>query len=56
VPVQRVDGCRHLLRLDRVDIALIHDPDDFMTEALDCAYPALAELRAAGVVGAIGGG
>jgi len=44
------------LRLDRVDIALIHDPDDFMTEALDDAYPALAELRAAGVVGAIGVG
>lgn len=44
------------LRLDRVNLALIHDPDDFMTEALDCAYPALAELRAAGVVGAIGVG
>jgi len=44
------------LRLDRVDIALIHDPDDFMTQSLDCAYPALAELRAEGVVGAIGVG
>ncbi|MFY9653729.1 aldo/keto reductase [Trebonia sp.] len=44
------------LRLDRVDIALIHDPDDFMTQALDSAYPALAGLRAAGVVGAIGVG
>ena len=44
------------LRLDRVDIALIHDPDDFMAQALDCAYPALAELRADGVVGAIGVG
>jgi D-threo-aldose 1-dehydrogenase len=44
------------LRLDRVDIALIHDPDDHMPEALDGAYPALAELRAAGVVGAIGAG
>jgi D-threo-aldose 1-dehydrogenase len=42
------------LRLDRVDIALIHDPDDFMAQALDSAYPALAELRADGVVGAIG--
>ena len=44
------------LRLDRVDIALIHDPDDFMAQALDSAYPALAELRADGVVGAIGVG
>jgi D-threo-aldose 1-dehydrogenase len=44
------------LRLDRADIALIHDPDDFMAQARDSAYPALAELRADGVVGAIGVG
>jgi D-threo-aldose 1-dehydrogenase len=44
------------LRLDRVDIALIHDPDEHMTEALDGAYPALARLRADGAVGAIGVG
>jgi D-threo-aldose 1-dehydrogenase len=44
------------LRLDRVDIALIHDPDDFMAQALDSAFPALAELREEGVVGAIGAG
>jgi D-threo-aldose 1-dehydrogenase len=44
------------LRLDRVDIALIHDPDDQMAEALDGAYPALARLRADGTVGAIGVG
>jgi D-threo-aldose 1-dehydrogenase len=42
------------LRLDRVDIALIHDPDDHMAEALDGAYSALAGLRADGAVGAIG--
>jgi D-threo-aldose 1-dehydrogenase len=44
------------LRLDRVDIVLIHDPDEHMTEALDGAYPALARLRADGVVGAVGVG
>jgi D-threo-aldose 1-dehydrogenase len=44
------------LRLDRVDIALIHDPDEHMPEALDGAYPALARLRADGTVGAIGVG
>jgi D-threo-aldose 1-dehydrogenase len=44
------------LGLDRVDIALIHDPDDFMDQAADSAYPALAELRAQGAVGAIGAG
>jgi D-threo-aldose 1-dehydrogenase len=40
----------------RVDIALIHDPDDHLEEALDCAYPALAELRSAGAIGAVGVG
>jgi D-threo-aldose 1-dehydrogenase len=44
------------LRLDRVDIALIHDPDDHLAEALDGTYPALAGLRADGTVGAIGVG
>jgi len=44
------------LRLDRVDTVLIHDPDEHMTEALDGAYPALARLRADGVVGAVGVG
>ena len=44
------------LRLDRADIALIHDPDEHTAEALDGAYPALARLRAEGTVGAIGVG
>jgi aryl-alcohol dehydrogenase-like predicted oxidoreductase len=44
------------LGLDRVDIALIHDPDDFMGPAVDQAYPALAELRSQGVVTAVGAG
>ncbi len=44
------------LRLDRVDIVLIHDPDEHMAEALDGAYPELATLRSQGAVGAIGVG
>jgi aryl-alcohol dehydrogenase-like predicted oxidoreductase len=44
------------LGLDRVDIALIHDPDDFIEQAADEAYPALAELRAQGTVRAVGAG
>jgi D-threo-aldose 1-dehydrogenase len=44
------------LGLDRIDVALIHDPDDHARVALDGALPALAELWAAGVVGAIGVG
>jgi D-threo-aldose 1-dehydrogenase len=65
-PLSRVrdysrDGVRRSLEespdrlgLDRVDIALIHDPDDFMGQAADEAYPALAELRAQGTVRAVG--
>ncbi len=44
------------LGLDRVDIALIHDPDDHAEQAFRAAYPALEKLRAAGVVRAIGAG
>ncbi len=42
------------LGLDRIDLALIHDPDDHADEALTGAYPALAQLRSEGVIGAIG--
>jgi D-threo-aldose 1-dehydrogenase len=44
------------LGLDRVDLVLIHDPDDHADEAMAGAYPALERLRAEGVVGAIGVG
>jgi len=39
---------------DRVDVALIHDPDKYAELALTESYPALKELRNEGVVGAIG--
>jgi D-threo-aldose 1-dehydrogenase len=44
------------LKLDRVDILLVHDPDDNEQQALAEAFPALAELRAQGVIRAIGAG
>jgi D-threo-aldose 1-dehydrogenase len=44
------------LGLDRVDIALVHDPDRFMDQALSEALPALISLREQGVVGAVGAG
>jgi D-threo-aldose 1-dehydrogenase len=44
------------LGLDRVDIALIHDPDDHVEQALREAYPALAAMRAQAMIGAIGVG
>ena len=44
------------LKLDRVDIALIHDPDDHYEQAMNEAYPTLADLKSQGVVKAIGAG
>jgi D-threo-aldose 1-dehydrogenase len=44
------------LGVDRVDIVYLHDPDDHYRQALENAYPALEELRAQGVVSAIGAG
>ena len=44
------------LGLDRIDVALIHDPDDHGEQALREAYPALERLRAEGCVQAIGVG
>ncbi len=44
------------LGLDRVDVVLVHDPDDFLDQTIAEALPALAELREQGVVGAIGVG
>ncbi|CAM4156019.1 aldo/keto reductase [Nocardia ninae] len=44
------------LGLDRVDLLLIHDPDDYQEQALAEAVPELARMRAAGIVSAIGVG
>jgi D-threo-aldose 1-dehydrogenase len=54
--LRSLDESLERLDLDRVDVALIHDPDDHYAEAMDGAYPALERLRAEGVVGAIGVG
>jgi D-threo-aldose 1-dehydrogenase len=44
------------LGLDRVDVLLIHDPDEHLDQAVREAVPALVRLRDEGVVGAIGVG
>lgn len=44
------------LGLDHIDIAFIHDPDDHHQQAIDEAFPTLADLRSQGVVSAIGAG
>lgn len=44
------------LGLDRIDIALVHDPDDHAEEALAGAFPELIRMREEGLVRAIGVG
>jgi D-threo-aldose 1-dehydrogenase len=51
-----VDASLDRLGLDRIDVLLVHDPDDHETDALAGAFPALIELREQGVVRAIGAG
>jgi len=44
------------LGLDRIDIALIHDPDRHWAAAIGEAFPALARMREEGMIRAIGAG
>lgn len=44
------------LGLDRIDIALVHDPDDHVEQTLDEALPELVAMRDEGIVGAVGVG
>jgi D-threo-aldose 1-dehydrogenase len=54
--LRSLDESLERLGLDRVDFALIHDPDDHFDEAIAGAYPALERLRDEGVVREIGVG
>ena len=54
--LRSLDASLARLGFDRVDVALIHDPDDHYAEAVAGAYPALERLRGEGVVRAIGVG
>src|SRR5690606_17884275 len=44
------------LGLDRIDVLYLHDAEQHFEDALRDGYPALAQLRAEGLVGAIGAG
>jgi D-threo-aldose 1-dehydrogenase len=44
------------LAADRADVVYLHDPDEHVREVLDTGFPALAELRDEGAIGAIGAG
>ena len=54
--MRSVEESLERLGIGRIDIALVHDPDDHLDASLDGAFVALAELRGDGVVGAIGAG
>lgn len=44
------------LGLDRIDVALLHDPDNHEIQAREGALPELLRLRDEGVIGAVGAG
>jgi len=44
------------LGLDRIDVALVHDPDDHLDEARRGAFPELLRMREEGIVRGIGAG
>jgi D-threo-aldose 1-dehydrogenase len=54
--MRSVDESLNRLGLDRVDVLLIHDPDQHFEQALTGAYRALDRLRGEGTVRAIGAG
>lgn len=54
--LRQFDESLRRLRVDRLDIVYLHDPDEHWAEAIDEAWPVLARLRASGAVGAVGAG
>jgi D-threo-aldose 1-dehydrogenase len=54
--MRSLDASLTRLGTDRIDVALVHDPDDHEADALRDAFPALLRLRDEGVVAAIGCG
>ncbi len=54
--LRSIDDSLERLGLDRIDVALVHDPDDHYEQAIGEAFPTLADLRSQGVVKAVGAG
>ena len=54
--MRSVEESLRRLKLDRVEMLYIHDPDHHYDAALQGAFKALDELRSAGTVGAVGVG
>jgi len=51
-----IEASLERLGLDRIDVALLHDPDDHEEQAFGAAFPELVKLRDEGVIGAVGVG
>lgn len=54
--LRSVEESLERLGVDRVDVLHIHDPDEHHDQALNEAFPALAELRSQGVTRAVSAG
>ena len=54
--LRSIEDSLRRLKLDKIDIALVHDPDDHYEQALKEALPTLYDLRSEGVITAIGAG
>ncbi|GAB3601250.1 aldo/keto reductase [Microbacterium tumbae] len=54
--LRSIEASLERLGVDRIDLVLVHDPDDHEREALDGAFPALRELRDQGVIASFGAG
>ncbi len=51
-----VEDSLERMGLDRIDVLYLHDAEEYFDDAVRDGYPALAELRSEGTVGAIGAG
>jgi len=54
--LRSLEGSLKRLQVDHVDLVYVHDPDDDIRQVLDETFPALDDLRAQGVIKAIGAG
>ena len=54
--MRSVEESLERLKLDRIDILHIHDPDNHYEEAIGSAYPALDQLRSDGTIKAVSAG
>jgi D-threo-aldose 1-dehydrogenase len=54
--MQSLEDSLARLGTDRIDVVLVHDPDDYEDDALRHAFPTLLRLRDEGVVSAVGCG